>query len=50
MSQSNLTRPSPGLGVAPGALFVSLMSDEHHHAQRAARPIRRRRRRLLRRI
>jgi hypothetical protein len=46
MSPSRLTRPSPGLGIAPSALLVSLMTEEPVHR---LPPIRSARRRFLRR-
>jgi hypothetical protein len=39
--QNRSQRPSPGLGVAPGALFLSLVAGEEREA-RSARPDRRR--------
>jgi hypothetical protein len=38
-------RPTPGLGITPGALFVSLMADHRH--EHPSRPVRASRRRVL---
>jgi hypothetical protein len=39
--RTRTSRPSPGLGAAPGALLVSLMA-EHEQSRRTARAGRRR--------
>ena len=38
-------RPSPGLGITPGALFVSLMAD--NRSEHPSHPVRARRRGFL---
>ena len=38
-------RPTPGLGITPGALVVSLMADHRH--EHPSRPVRASRRRVL---
>lgn len=40
---SRSTRPAPGLGITPAALFVSLMADQHpEHPSHPVRTSRRR--------